>query len=248
MPIASGSVHGIDDRIVGGTKVNIEDHPYVISVRHGKKNDHICGGALFTETRALTAARCVWSASNNPDHQYSIMAGSAEIPENMIENTRTLTKILWHPGFGKPKDKVPVKDIAILFWRRPLTLGPKIQPIALPRDGYSPDLYQKCNITGFGKLHENDTVRADRLMNAVVPIVDLVECSNSYNGSVDLGMVCAGWFAGGWGICNGDIGSPLVSNGFLLGVASWSDGCARPRIADVFTRVSWYVDWIRKNI
>lgn len=48
-------------------------------------------------------------------------------------------------------------------------------------------------------------------------------------------------------MCYGDIGSPLMVNGELVGINSWVDPCAIGR-PDGFTRVSYYYNWITDNI
>lgn len=50
----------------------------------------------------------------------------------------------------------------------------------------------------------------------------------------------------GEGICNGDSGGPLVYNGILIGIVSWAVPCAIG-YPDVFTRVSYYINWIQSN-
>lgn len=58
-------------------------------------------------------------------------------------------------------------------------------------------------------------------------------------------MICAGNIEErGLGFCLGDSGGPLVIDETLEGIASWSNGCARPSYPSVFTRVANYVDWI----
>lgn len=47
----------------------------------------------------------------------------------------------------------------------------------------------------------------------------------------------------GSGICTTDIGSPLVSNSQLIGIASWFMPCAQG-ISDVYVRISSYRFWI----
>lgn len=47
----------------------------------------------------------------------------------------------------------------------------------------------------------------------------------------------------GEGICIGDNGSPLVSSGVLIGIASWSSYCA-DGLPDVYTNVYAHSAWI----
>ncbi|XP_047109611.1 trypsin delta-like [Schistocerca piceifrons] len=48
--------------------------------------------------------------------------------------------------------------------------------------------------------------------------------------------------------CNGDSGGPLLHEGVVVGLVSWSYLCATPPFPTVYTRVSSYVDWINQQI
>lgn len=48
-------------------------------------------------------------------------------------------------------------------------------------------------------------------------------------------------------VISGDSGGPLVSNDTLIGLVSWSIGCARG-YPDVYTKVYAYLDWINQNM
>lgn len=51
----------------------------------------------------------------------------------------------------------------------------------------------------------------------------------------------------GKGLCIGDRGSPLVANGKLIGIASWSVDCAYG-LPDVYTNVYAHSNWIHSEM
>ena len=69
----------------------------------------------------------------------------------------------------------------------------------------------------------------------------------------DKTMLCAGYWVGKTDTCVGDSGGPLVCidsdlQPHVAGIISWGKGCAKAQYPGIYTRVGYYVDWIRSII
>jgi len=93
-------------------------------------------------------------------------------------------------------------------------------------------------------------------MEAIVPMMDVRACGrpDSY-GQIfdDKTMLCAGYWVGKTDTCVGDSGGPLVCidsdlQPHVAGIISWGKGCAKAQYPGIYTRVGYYVDWIRSII
>ncbi|KAI1979892.1 hypothetical protein LOZ53_006476 [Ophidiomyces ophidiicola] len=88
------------------------------------------------------------------------------------------------------------------------------------------------------------------LRRVTVPIVKRSVCNENYqkrNASVVEQMICAG--EEGKDACAGDSGSSLYDEitKELIGIVSWGYECALAGFPGVYTRVGYFVDWIKKN-
>jgi secreted trypsin-like serine protease len=90
-----------------------------------------------------------------------------------------------------------------------------------------------------------------------VSIVSFEDCydSNSFAGEVDdASMVCAAVSTGGNDACSGDSGGPLsvvgqtATDDIQIGLTSFGDGCGLINYPTVYTRVSFFKEWIHENI
>jgi trypsin len=75
------------------------------------------------------------------------------------------------------------------------------------------------------------------------------DCKYLYEGigsPVTERMLCARSTTGG--PCQGDSGDPLVYNGELIGIMSWSFGCGGGKFPTVYTDVTQFTAWILETI
>lgn len=230
----------IEDKIVGGKTTTAREHPYHVRITWPK--DWGCIGALISATRALTTARCLLRAGNAS--RCKIMAGSTLLIGDANAQYRTPSSFLSHPKYNA---RYVPNDIGLVYWEQPLNFSATVRAIALLPQGMPVRPGVNCTLTGWGRTSENGPP-ADRLMAVTIPIISDEECKRVWRGHITADMLCAGTPEGGRGFCYGDTGGPLVLNNVLVGIASWTYGCARARVPEVYARVPFFTSWIRDNM
>lgn len=87
-----------------------------------------------------------------------------------------------------------------------------------------------------------------------LPLYDHDECTSKYRAlgiSVNKNQVCAGGMFG-FDTCDGDSGNPLmkiVQSGWVVeALVSFGRGCGLEDFPAVYTKVSNYDNWIKKNL
>ena len=134
--------------------------------------------------------------------------------------------------------------------------GSGMTPICLPDVNDSPTMNSVATVTGFGTTDENAEEPSTRLLTVDINIISNTDCKNKnsvYSTKVVDSMICGGSVLGGKDACKRDSGGPLVqgpSQGAktLIGVVSWGQGCGQALYPGVYTRVSYYRQWIDSQI
>lgn len=101
-------------------------------------------------------------------------------------------------------------------------------------------------------------------MQVQVPMVKNKYCKELYRkiGQVEMEsqfddrVICAGFMAGGSDSCQGDSGGPMMLpiyyNGtfafYQIGIVSWAEGCAYPKLPGVNSNVQFYAEWIKEKL
>ena len=168
------------------------------------------------------------------------------------EQDISVAQIIIHDNFDNPIFRS--NDIALINLASPAKLGEGVGLVCLPETNQQlplDDLNKRCWSTGWGYFSLGGNL-PNSLMQVSLPLVSRQRCENSYPGSIDDSMLCAGLDEGGIGLCNGDSGTPLVCefNGawYLEGVGSWSIGCGEPNYYVVFAKVRTLRSWLLSNI
>ena len=239
------SVYSQSDFIVGGNDADIQDYPYqvaLLSTTDWGGSYAYCGGSIINEYWVLTAAHCVIgeSASNTAVR----MGSEANYAEG--GNTYDADEIIIHPDYNSNTYN---NDIALIKLENPISFNNSAQPVLLMCDSQVEQGVQEPGemswITGWGETE--GTTSSTQLQVVSVPIT----ASSNYGiNQIDADMIMAGYSDGGYDSCQGDSGGPMVvlaSDGqtFLQsGIVSWGYGCAEVGYPGVYSRVSYFIDWI----
>uniref|UniRef100_A0AB40E8V5 Granzyme M n=1 Tax=Esox lucius TaxID=8010 RepID=A0AB40E8V5_ESOLU len=220
--------------IVGGREAAPNSRPYMASLQ--SQGQHDCGGVLVREDFVLTAAHC--------DGKYRVVLGAHNLSND--ENSQQVFEVdryIPHPRFGDNLEN----DIMLLKLKGRATLSASVQLIPLMNGSVAEGTV--CSTAGWGVIDNDDTL-PDTLQEVNATIISPRECSRRWRGvKIFRQMVCATGPSAFQGFCSGDSGGPLVCNGMSAGIVSFSGQiCANPSSPDVYTRVTSYRQWIKREL
>ncbi|KAK0168199.1 hypothetical protein PV327_002024 [Microctonus hyperodae] len=242
-------------RIFNGKPSRRGSWPWQVSLQllHPKLGfiGHWCGGVLIDSSWVLTAAHCIhndlfnlpigalWTAVIGEWELDSGGHGSVRIP---------IEKVILHEKFNNH-----LHDIALMKLSRPSPLSKVIRTICLP-EAEEKFTSNNCVASGWGRVGPSPSL-STALLEANIPLLNIDICKEAYGNSVPLidGHLCAGHTDGSSGSCVGDSGGPLQcrrTDGVwqLAGIISFGSGCAKPGFPDVYTKVQYYIDWIKNTM
>ncbi|KAM5232034.1 serine protease 45-like isoform 2-T2 [Hipposideros larvatus] len=229
--------------------------PWEVSLR--LENEHVCGGALIDLSWVVTAAHCIQGTK-----EYSVILGTSELKP--MDPTKAVAipvrDIIMHPKYwGRT---FTMGDVALLQLHTPAVFSKYVQPICLPEPAYHLKVGTQCWVTGWGRAKQRSSANSTltpELQEAEVFIMDNKRCDRIYRKKsliprifplVMGDMICATNYEEN--LCYGDPGGPLAceveDRWILAGVLSWEKVCAKVRNPGVYTRVTKYSNWIKKQM
>ncbi|KAL0869170.1 hypothetical protein ABMA27_007457 [Loxostege sticticalis] len=258
-----------DDRIVGGTRADLDEHPWMALLRYDKPKGwgFYCGGVLISSRYVLTAAHCVkgedlptnWKLSQVRLGEWNTSSAVDCIAEDCSGPPQDIPveRIIAHEYYD-PADSDQIHDIALLRLEHNALFNDFVKPICLPTlnefklnslDGYN------MEVAGWGKTESRS--ESDVKLKVSVPVVSNPKCESVFsrvNRRITNKQMCAGGKEG-QDSCRGDSGGALMgkvsnyNNWFAFGVVSYGPSpCGTPGWPGVYTRVTEYVDWILSKL
>ncbi|NXE88534.1 TM11E protease, partial [Menura novaehollandiae] len=235
------------ERIIGGQRAREGEWPWQASIQ--LDGTHRCGASIISNTWLVTAAHC-FRGGRDP-RRWTASFGILLRPPKQKKFVR---RIIVHERYG---DVVldHEHDVAVVELASAIEFTSDVHSVCLPEASHTFPDNISCFVTGWGAL-ENDGERysVNQLRQAEVKIISTEICNSrqAYGGAITPGMLCAGYLDGQVDACQGDSGGPLVhanSRGiwYLVGIVSWGDDCGKRNKPGVYTRVTYYRNWIHSK-
>ncbi|ETO62823.1 hypothetical protein F441_19199, partial [Phytophthora nicotianae CJ01A1] len=219
-----------ESRIYGGSEANIDDYPFIASLRFELQDETFCGGTLIAPQYILTAGHCIKTEEDTIIAHLGTEFGTGSKTGEAIK----VVEGYRHPMYNQKKH---LYDVGLLKLEEASTQ--KTAKVCAA-DGSDNSVGTEATVLGWGMTE--DGTKSNTLQEVNVAVISNAECNKQYNNRITEGMMCAG-NGGGKDSCNGDSGGPLVtSDDTLIGFVSWGGKCGVH--AGVYTRLTFVMDYI----
>lgn len=251
-PLSSnGNYQQIEQNVANGNVAGRHDFPFKSAlISHFTFGNGLCGSSIISHNSVLTAAHCVHNSLRS-----TIILGASDLA-NPTESFQVRFEVPTSNYRIHPNYRVGIfnSDIAIVRFTHPIhRFHQAVNKVFLPTDTMATELFANLESTamGFGRFSQTSNF-AYRLQFIDVVTMANLGCAIRFPGSIDTSHICTSGI-GGRGICEGDLGGPLIieRNGlqWQIGIASLfpDSGCATTS-PSVYTRITSFLPWIRQNM
>uniref|UniRef100_A0A3B4AZC6 Coagulation factor IX n=1 Tax=Periophthalmus magnuspinnatus TaxID=409849 RepID=A0A3B4AZC6_9GOBI len=234
-------------RIIGGQIASEGEIPWQVALIDRSSGRLFCGGSILSRRWVITAAHCLVEAQDS----FIIRVGELDlsIKEGTEQNHEVLERYI-HPRYNA-SESLYNHDIALLYLKTRISFSSNVRPICVGPRTFTEALVQRASpatVSGWGRLRFMGSM--SRVLQMVdVPFTDRTKCKESSSARITPVMFCAGYFDEAKDACQGDSGGPHANvhrdTWFLTGIVSWGEECAKKGKYGVYTRVSYYYNWIK---
>ena len=259
-----------ESKILKGAKTEPNEYPWMVGLYSKHDKSLFCGGTLISDRWVLTAAHCL---KNDEPEEIGVLLGAHDINDANERNIKNVgvKNITVHPNYD---NKTKRNDFALLKLSEHLSFSSpsvpsSILPVCLPERirnsrKFRDYAQESAIVTGWGETNIRGVFQGGQGVTSDVlqESKGLVVMANNECDSVKYGykaegrkitqeMLCAsGMDRDSSNFCLGDSGGPLVvqrenkENYELVGVVSWGLGCGMKQFPDIYSRVTFVMDWI----
>ncbi|XP_032934554.1 mast cell protease 1A-like [Catharus ustulatus] len=232
-------------RIIGGKVVVPHSRPYMAYLKIRVTNEtgtfhSYCGGFLIRPDAVLSAAHCV-DKEGRVEVTVILGAHNIHVRERSQQRIRVVRWVI-HPNYDHDGN---INDIVLLKLETNAGINEDVQTISLPSRNERVRAGTECEVAGWGQTSLEGR-RTDVLREVELKVQNDESCQNEFRRYQRRSMICVGDENRAKTPYNGDSGGPLVCNQKAHGIVSY--GKRHRLFHGVFTRISYFVRWIRRQL
>ncbi|XP_063376846.1 trypsin delta-like [Cydia fagiglandana] len=223
----------LSGKIVGGEFSSIKKFPHSAFITiNNEDRSSTCGASILNQAILLTAAHCL--STCNEKCKIKAYFGSERKSKGYERNVISF-KV--HENYDT---ETKAQDIALMRLDKDLQFGKKVKRVIIMK---TPPKSDKAEIAGWGWIDSKGS-KSELLKHAKQQVFSRSKCYNKVR-VIPKGTFC-GTDLSGYPE-KGDSGSALMIKGFIqIGIVSFKKRQYTNETI-VYTDVSYYYDWIRKN-
>ncbi|MFD9887987.1 trypsin-like serine protease [Amycolatopsis sp. NPDC059027] len=218
-PLGGTTVPGgdVQPSSIGGTPASVKDYPFIIAgLREGgpRPQGETCTGSVVAPRKILIAAHCK-AAEGKKTFLYGL--------DDLNAGGGTRIGVVSYETHPKYVNFDQGYDVAVVTTDADIPVpGGQYAKVATSADTDLNKPGKNGLGLGYGKKDFNDDTKDVTLHKFSLPIVAGSNCQGVGAGFQDATMICSGYSDGHVTILPGDSGGPLIVDGKVTGVASWS--------------------------
>uniref|UniRef100_A0A2M4BUH5 Putative trypsin-like serine protease n=1 Tax=Anopheles marajoara TaxID=58244 RepID=A0A2M4BUH5_9DIPT len=243
--------------IVGGEQAKFGEFPHHALIGYPREDnaneyDFRCGGSLISDRHILTAAHCF----SNDDPKVVRLGEYDTTFESEDEVQFGIAAVRKHPNYLNQRS---YNDIGLIKLDRQVWFTKNIRPACLWDSEYRN--MSSYIATGFGYKETVGIELSTTMMKVQLDEFPVNDCEQAFLGDrrfkngIHGGQMCVGSIVGGKDTCQGDSGGPLQTVTtpktciyHIVGITSVGGACGIGQSKAVYTKVSYYLDWIEDNV